>query len=67
MKRGNPRREGGKKGGRDEREREGRTGGRARGRDIWKVGMGCDSNIIMKWVHMAWNGCLIGKCCYKAS
>ena len=45
MKPGNPRREGGKKGGRD--EREGGTGGR-------------DVMVIMKWVHMAWNGCIIG-------
>ena len=66
MKPGNPRREGGKKGGRDEREggRDGRTDGREEGtygREGWDV------IAIMKWVHMAWNGCLIGKCCYKAS
>ena len=41
MKRGNPRREGGKKGG---GTRERGTDGRTRGRDIWKGGMGCDSN-----------------------
>ena len=56
MKAGNPRREEGKKGGRDEREG---------GRDIWEGGW--DVIAIMKWLHMAWNGCLIGKCCYKAS
>ena len=42
MKPGNPRREGGKKGVRQGRER-GREG-RTRGRNIWKGGMGCDSN-----------------------
>ena len=51
MKPGNPWREGGKRGGRDERE-----GGdeRTDGRDGWDV------VAIMKWVHMAWNGCIIG-------
>ena len=57
MKPGNPRREGGKKGGRDEREREGGTDER-KGRGVIAI---------MKWVDMAWNGCLIGKCCYKDS
>ena len=62
MKPGNARREGGKKGGRDERDggRDGREEG-TYGREGWGV------IAIMKWVHMAWNGCLIGKCCYKAS
>ena len=47
MKPGNPRREGGKKGGRDDRR-----DGEMDGRDVIVE--------IMKWVHMAWNGCMIG-------
>ena len=45
MKPCNPRREGGEKGGRD--GIEGGTDGRE----------GCDGN---KWVHMAWNGYIMG-------
>ena len=34
------------------------------GREGWDV----IAIAIMKWVHMAsWNGCLVGKCCYKAT
>ena len=62
VKPGNPRREGGKKGGRD--EREGGRNGREEG-TYGREGRGVIA--IMKRVHMAWNGCLIGKCCYKAS
>ena len=55
MKPGNPRREGGKKGGMGGTDgREGRMGGR----DGWEGER--DVMAIMKWVHMAWNGCIIG-------
>ena len=50
MKPGNPRREGGKKGGRDERGREEQT----RGRDIWEGWMGCDSNYEVGGYGMEW-------------
>ena len=58
MKPGNPRMEGRREG------REGRTDGReggTGGKDGWEGGRdGRDVLEIMKWVHMAWNGCIIG-------
>ena len=57
MKPGNSRREGGKKGGMG--GREGRIKGGTGGRDQWEGGR--DVMAIMKWVHMAWNGCIIGR------
>ena len=59
MRPGNPRREGGKKGGRgDGWEGGGRTDGMGR---LMGGSEGCDgNNCIMKWVHMACNGFIIG-------